>query len=598
LNPYPSRMSSRLRRPGALHLAVALAALLLTAFVHGQEPSAALKQADADYRQGVAALNRGDLKAAKSLFEAVVRLAPAAEQGHSALGAVLVRQGQTDDGIKELQKALAMKPSDGSAQENLAMAYAQTGAPGKALPLFSKLETAAGAEKRALTPDVLEAYARALAATGNSAAALVRLNLAVAQEPRNAAWRNELGTLYAMGGDWERAEPEFREAVRLDPQLALAHLHLGSVLQAEHKPGAAQEWGEAVGLAPKNPQIALIAGRGLAEAGADDLALPVLERAHELAPGSTEAAYELALVLQRASRMEASIPLLKTVVAAEPKNGDALINLGLALTQTQHAKDAVPLLQRAVALKPEDGTAHQNLAAAYVQLNQLDDAVVELKAALKISPDAPQLHYNLGLAYKMQDDAAAAIPELETAQKLNPQAWEPAYVLGLEYMQVARYDEAAPQLETALKLHPDNGEGWATLGSVYNKMNKLPEAVAALREAIRQLPDNSDPHLTLAAVLVKQSQPEEAAAERKKAAELMRAHMNLQRAEVATGSGKSLLLAGKLDDAIVEFRAALGFDPNYAAAHLGLAEALEKEGKTAEAQAELELAKTAAKSPQ
>ena len=572
-----------------------LGVLAVAAGVRGQEPTAALQQADADYRQGVAALNRDDLRAAQTLFAEVVRLAPAAEQGHSALGAVLVRQGQLAEGTRELQKALAIKPSDRSAQENLAMAYTESGAPGKALPLFTKLETAAGAEKRTLAPDVLEAYARALAATGESEAAIVRLKQAVAQQPRIAALRDELGTLYAMGQDWERAEPEFAEAARLDPQRASAHLHLGSVLRAEHKPGAAREWGEAVALAPKDPQIALIAGRGLAEAGADELALPVLEKAHELAPGSAEAAYELALVLQRANRMEGSIPLLKMVVAAEPKNADALINLGLALTQTQRAKDAVPVLQRAVALKPEDGTAHQNLAAAYVQLNQLDDAVVELKAALRISPDAPQLHYNLGLAYKMQDDAAAAIPELETAEKLNPQAWEPAYVLGLEYMQVARYEEAAPLLETALKLHPDNGEGWATLGSVYSKMNKLPEAVVALKEATRQLPDNSDPHLTLAAVLVKQNLPEEAAAERKKAAELMRAHMNLQRAQVATGSGNSLLGAGKLDEAIEQFRAALGFDPGYAEAHLGLAEALQKQGKTDEARAELALAKGAAK---
>ena len=75
----------------------------------------------------------------------------------------------------------------------------------------------------------------------------------------------------------------------------------------------------------------------------------------------------------------------------------------------------------------------------------------------------------------------------------------------------------------------------------------------------------------------------------------MRAHMNLQRAQVATGSGNSLLGAGKLDEAIEQFRAALGFDPGYAEAHLGLAEALQKQGKTDEARAELALAKGAAK---
>jgi len=101
-----------------------------------------------------------------------------------------------------------------------------------------------------------------------------------------------------------------------------------------------------------------------------------------------------------------------------------------------------------------------------------------------------------------------------------------------------------------------------------------------------QMPDQSDAHLLLAAVLVKQNDRAGAAAERKIAADLMRNHMNLQRAEVATNSGKSLLANGKTDDAIVQFRDALSFDPSYAEAHLKLAEALDRQGKSAEAAAE------------
>src|ERR1700722_17360952 len=109
---------------------------------HAQEPSAALRQGGADYREGVAALKRNDLETARTRFEAVTRLAPTAEQGNSALGAVLVRQGQGAAGTHELEKALAIKPTDSDAQLNLAMAYAQEGAHAKAIPLFAKLETA------------------------------------------------------------------------------------------------------------------------------------------------------------------------------------------------------------------------------------------------------------------------------------------------------------------------------------------------------------------------------------------------------------------------------------------------------------------------
>jgi tetratricopeptide (TPR) repeat protein len=551
-----------------------------------QEPSPALKQADTAYREGLAALNQNDLQTAQSKFEDVVRLAPSLEQGHSALGAVLVREGRLEPGIRELEKALALKPGDGSAELNLALAYSQAGAQTKAALLFERAEAAANAQKHPLPASVLEEYARVLLAIGKPVAAAARMREAAAQDPRNAELRDQLGALYAQQQDWPRAEEAFSEAIRLKPEFAMAHLHLGFVLQAEEKSGAAAEWIKAWKIAPQDPHVAFTAGKALADAGQDDQAVPILEDAVKLDPTDTAAAYQLALSLQRVNRLPEAIQLLRNVVAKDANNSEALINLGLALSQVHQGKDAVPFLQRAISLKPDNATAHQNLAAAYVQINQVDDAIVELKAALKLAPESPQIHYDLGVAYKLQDDPTAAIPELETAERLDPDAYEPHYVLGLMYMQVARYSDAAAQLEASLKLHPDNGDGWATLGSVYNKLDRLPEAVSALREASRQLPDQADAHLTLAAVLVKQNQPAEAAEERKLAANLMRAHMDLQRAEVATNSGKSALANGKIDEAIAQFREAVSFDPKYAEAHLGLADALEKQGKTSEAASE------------
>jgi len=573
-----------LRLSGGFVLSAALS-FALAGFA--QEPSPSLKQADADYRAGVIALSHNDLKAALADFEDVVRLAPSAEQGHSALGAVLVRLGRTGAGIRELEKALAMKPGDGSAQMNLALAYQQSGQAAKALPLFAKLEATAHAEKHPLALSVLVPYARALAASGQIPAAIARMKEAAGSDPHNAELQDELGSLFAQRQDWPSAEEAFSAALKSNPDFAMAHLHLGLTRKAVQQTGAMEELARAYQLVPDNALIATEYGRALAGAGQDEQAIPVLEHAAKIDPASMAAAYQLGLALQRANRLDEAIALLQKVAAVEPQNAEVLTNLGMALCQVQKAKDAVPILQRAATLTPENPTAHQDLAAAFIQLNQIEDAVEQLHAALKLSPDAPQLHYNLGLALKMQDDAAGAIPELEIAAKLDPSAPEPPYVLGVLYMQVGRYVEAAQELNASLKLRPENGDGWATLGSVYSKLDKLPEAVSALQEAIRQLPRQPDSHLTLAAVLAKQNQPAAATEERKKAADLMRANMNHQRAEVATNAANSQMKSGNIDDAIGQFREALSYDANYAEAHTGLANALERQGKTAEAAEEL-----------
>jgi protein O-GlcNAc transferase len=570
-----------------------VAVMVLANVASSQEPSAALKKADAAYRAGQAALAHKDLSAAQADFEQVVVLAPQAEQGHSALGAVLVGRGHTKEGIRELEKALAIKGSDSTAQMNLALAYEQIGSPEKALPLFFKLEADTHLHGRTLPSYVLASYARSLAATQKIGPAITKMKGALATDSQNAELHDELGSLYAQQKNWTEAQEEFAAAVRLNPNLAVVHMHLGLAMQAQDQKDGLMELAQASQMAPEDAAIGMELGKALAASGLDEQAIPVFQHVSELDPGSTAAMYQLALALQRSNKVEEAILLLKKVVATEPNNAEALTNLGMALSQAQLAKDAVPFLQRAIALAPESVTAHQDLAAAYVQLSQFSDAVVELHQAIKLAPNLPQLHYNLGLALKMQDDAADAIPELQTAERLDPSAPEAPYLLGVLYMQTGHYENAAREMNLSLKLRPENGDGWAALGSVYDKLNKPTEATSALREAIRQLPGQPDPHLTLAAVLTKQNQPAEAAAERKKAADLMRSNMNRQRAEVATNAGNSQLRSGDVAGSIIQFQDALGYDASYPEAHLGLADALDRQGKTAEAAAERQKAEAA-----
>jgi len=589
-------LSTPYSKPLPLLRAALIAVLALSRFAAAQDQPAGVKQAAENYRAGVDALSHNDLQTALKDFQLVVRATPAAEPGHLMLGFVLARLGRTKEAIVELEKALTLNPDDSDARMNLALAYEQSGEPAKAISHFSKLDETARAQGRSLPPATLAAYARSLASTKQWSAATSKMQEAVAADPQNAELHDDFGTIYAQQQDWPKAQQQFGEAIRLKPSFVLAHLHLAFARKALHQPGELDELQTAYKLAPQNPTILLELGKALALNGQDDQAIPLLQQALELAPKSIPAAYQLGLAYQRIGKVKDALPLLEKTAAAEPRNAAALTNLGLALCQSRRAKDAVPFLQKAVALAPDNITAHQNLAAAYVTLGQFDEAIAALHAALKRFPGEPQLHYNLGVAFKMQDDPDKAVPELQTAKKLDPSASEPPLVLGMIYSQTGRYEEAAQELSLSLKLHPENGEAWATLGRVYNSLGKLPDAASALREAIRQLPDEADPHLALATVLAQQDQQTEAAAERKIAANLIRAHMNLQRAQVATSAGLSLLKSGSLPEAILQFKDALGYDPNYVEAHLGLADALERQGNKMDAAAERQKANDLKKS--
>lgn len=569
----------------AAALAVALLLPPAAALAQGHEQEQVVARASAAFRAGYASAAKGDLAGARAQFERAVHLAPQVEEGHSALGAILVQLKDYPPAIAELNRALALKPADTAALANLALAYARSGDAAHAGPLFERLS----AQSQTLAPDLLAAWAHVEAAGGERSAAMRHLEQAMAADPQNAQLADDLGSLYAQQQNWAAAEQSFRHALDLDPNLALAHLHLGVALENTMRSGDAspvQELTTAAMLAPQSPATQLELGKALAVAGRDDEALPHLQQAHQLDPDAPEPANQLAMALQRTGQVEAAIPLFTQVVAAQPNNGPALSNLALALIQTGKAKDAIAYIERELALTPGDTNGHQVLGVAYLQQSDIDDAMREFRTALVAEPNNAQLHYNLGLALKLKDDLPGAVKELEEAQRLDPNSPDPPYTLGILYMQTGRFDDAVKNLSQVLALRPNNGDGWAILGSVYRQQGKNDEAAAALRKAIALLPNQPGPHITLASVLQEQGKKDEAAAERRQAADLTRVAVNRQRAQFALNAANASLQRGQVADAVSRYQEAIASDPTFAEAHRQLSLAYDREGRAADAASE------------
>ncbi len=546
-------------------------------------------RATAAFRAGYEAANAGDLEKARRSFAEVVRLAPQVPEGHAALGSVLLSLRQPKEALAELKKGLALKPDDPGMETNLAMAEAQLGHAAEAVSWFRKAVATSGGA--ALAPDVEISYAQALIATGARDEAVRRLRAASVAAPDSATLHDALGSLLAQQQQWDAAEPEFSRAIELDPGLLPARLHLATLLLTLHQPATALATLEPARSAqPQNPQVLTTLALAHAAQGEYEQSLSLAGEALRVAPQDADALYEKAIALQGLGRDREALPLFERVVAAQPKNPAALTNTALALVQQGRAKEAMPLYQRAAALTPADPVIHQDVGVAYLQQSDIDDAIREFQAGLKLDATNQQLHYNLGLAYKLKDDSAHSIPELEEAARLDPQSPDPPYTLGILYMQSGRFDDATIQLRHTLELRPQNGDAWAILGSVYKQQNKLPEAADALQHAITLLPAQPGPHITLAGVLSQEGKRDEAAAERKAAAELTRVAVNRQRATFATNTGNMLLAKGQVADAIERFQEAVTSDPGFAEAHTGLATALARQGRAADAAAEREKA--------
>lgn len=543
-----------------------------------------LHAADVAFRAGSAAYMRNDLRTAHAEFAKLVRLAPNVAAGHAAFGAVLLAEGNADAAITQLKRARKLDPTDTSAILNLALAYSQLHKYADSVAMFQLLGRAARGSAPALSPDAAIAYATALDATGQPAAAQQQLSQALVSSPENAVLHDALGSLLAQQQRYDEAKSEFQQALVLNPALASAHFHLGSVFLDENDSRAAvRELTQANDLAKTNAGYAIQLGRALRTDGQDDAAIHVLRHAIELDATSISARYELALTLQASGDAVEALPFFREVEEKRPEDAYALTNLALALVQTGDAKDAISFYLRALTLTPHDATLREDLGVAYLQQSDLDHAIEQFRAGLNSDPGDAYLHYDLGLALKLKDNPSAAITELVSAEKLAPQLPDPPYTLGVLYMQLAQFPQSQAELEKAIALRPDNGDAWALLGNIYKQLDQLPKAIAALQHAIQLLPNQPSPHITLAAILSEEGDHAGAVAERKKAAELSRAAVSRQRANFALDSGKALLSRGQLAQAIVQLQTAVDADPTFVEAHMALANALAQQGRSADA---------------
>lgn len=598
-------------------------AYVFSAACFAQQPAAAplpdaLQRADAAFRAGYAALQSGDLAAARAKFAEAAQLAPQIPEAHEALAETLIELGKPAEAIPELQTALRLKPPAEAQglQSNLALAYAKSGDPAGAIPYFAAAyQSSQSPGQPAVDAAFCEAYARALAATGKSTEAITLFQAAIDRAPSRADLFDAEGSLYAQALDWKEARRQFEQALALDSSYVPARIHLGIVLRQQHEFDASlSALNAAAALEPANPLAQLELARSLAAAGQDEAAIQHLQQALQLDPAIPGIQNELAMALQRDGRQQEAIPYFRQAVAQDPRNASALANLGLALTLTGKAAEALPWLQQARALLPNDPTIIKDQGVAHVQLSAFDEAIADFHAALALDPNDPQLHYDLGMAYKFKDRMDDAIAELTRAGQMDPALPDPPYTLGILYMQIGKLDDAVVELRKAAALRPDNGDTWAILGSTLKQDGRLDEAEEALQHAIPLLPGQPGPRVTLAGVLAEQAGAVSQAADaadaagdhdkaeqlrtqlkalraqaagyRRDGADLARGAANRQKASFAMNAGNQLMLRGQIADAIARYQEAIAADPTFPDPHAQLAIAFEREGRAQDAAAE------------
>jgi tetratricopeptide (TPR) repeat protein len=234
------------------------------------------KLADAFVNLGGAYMEKHDYGSAVAPLKRALELSPDLPVAHQLLGYALLAQGYAAEAIPHLQKI--------GAQEALGIAQIETGQYIEAVGNFS-----AALAQRPGDPDLLYYLGHSSGLLSKNA-----IDTLIATHPDSARAHQALAENYFVLRQMPQAETEYKEALRLRPELPGLHLELGQVYTNSGQwPKAEEQFRAETKLQPGNAEAFYRLGGALLQQGRAHDALPELRRSNELKPDMPETLYAL-----------------------------------------------------------------------------------------------------------------------------------------------------------------------------------------------------------------------------------------------------------------------------------------------------------------
>ncbi|MEW5980465.1 MAG: tetratricopeptide repeat protein, partial [Acidobacteriota bacterium] len=287
--------------------------------------------------------------------------------------------------------------------------------------------------------------------------------------------------------------------------------------------------------------------------------------------------------LSNQSEWNAAILEFNRSLALEPDHAAVLVELGISLGQLGRWEASARTLRKALLLAPDSARAHYNLGVSLDRAEPHTGAGrTEYEKALELDPNDVGSLVNLATSLGKRDtDQAREL--LEKALALSPQTANVHFNLGLHDERAGNIEKALQSFRNAIRLDPDHLEARRRLLSNLMAVQRLDEAIEQCREMIKRNPDEWEGRYTLARLLRRKGKREEANKELETVQRLQRSEKALKETENLTRRGVTDLVAGRIDSAVKNLKAAVESDSQSIEArmHLGMALAAREEFRDA-----------------
>jgi tetratricopeptide (TPR) repeat protein/predicted Ser/Thr protein kinase len=316
--------------------------------------------------------------------------------------------------------------------------------------------------------------------------------------------------------DLDAAVELFRQAVRIDPEFALAHVALSeSYWEISRRDGdptaleeARQEADTAIALDAELPAALVAKARVERSEGRYDESIAALEDALARHPNPAAAHRELARSYTRIGDLEAAEAALRAATLVGSDDWSNWNALGSFLFRNGRYEEATSALEEAATRAPaEVFTPLQNLGAIELMRSHYEEAIAVLER-IPTKDLTPSSASNLGTAYYYSDRPdkwERALELYELAARLNPRDDDIRRNLADLYQQIGEPDKARAQYLEAIRLadeklatDPNDWDLRLQRGIYAAKAEDCGTALAEIESLAGNLPENG-PNLVMTA---------------------------------------------------------------------------------------------------
>jgi tetratricopeptide (TPR) repeat protein len=356
---------------------------------------------------------------------------------------------------------------------------------------LKKFETAVEIDSQNATAYIDWGYA--LERSKNLPEALAKYQFACAFQNKDAAYGcNNWGAILSTQAKQDDAMVKYQEALRLDPELALAYVNISRLLQAKgDKAGAVDQLEKAIAVDPLFADAYNEWGLLLADDNQIPRAIEMFRKAIEVNSNYALAYNNLGYVFESQGKRDEAIKNYQIAVEKDPFYETAYLNWGNVLLSQRQYDAALEKYKKAAELPSASSMGYHNWGSVlFWNKNKIADAIDKFHKAIDLDPKNKLAYTSWATALRRKKDYVAAIEVYQKAFNIVPDYLDAINDWADLLIQTKDYNGAVEKCKFIIAKDQQYVWAYLKLGAALKGQGAYGEAIVAYQKVIELNSDN------------------------------------------------------------------------------------------------------------